>query len=85
MDQDGWIMIDPLKKKSTLAFARNWGFNEFTKVSFDEMDLAAQSCALPGPFVEDKAWGLALQTKAVDGAGPSELQPLGRTSCYTLW
>ncbi|CAL1125807.1 unnamed protein product [Cladocopium goreaui] len=49
-------------------------FNEFTKVSFDEMDLAAQSCALPGPFVEDKAWGLALQTKAVDGAGPSELQ-----------
>jgi len=70
--------------RSTLPFARNWGFNEFTKVSFDEMDLAAQSCALPGPFVEDKAWGLPLQTKAVDGAGPSELQPLGRTSCYNM-
>ena len=44
------------------------------------MDLAAQSCALPGPFVEDKAWGLPLQTKAVEGvgAGPVELQQLGR-------
>eukprot|EP00435_Cladocopium_sp_Y103_P031596 s2762_g8.t1 len=47
-------------------------FNEFTKVSFDEMEQAAQSCALPGPFVEDKAWGLPLQTKPIDGAGPAE-------------
>ena len=34
--------------------------------------------ALPGPFVDDKAWGLPLQTQAVDGAGPAqELQFLG--------
>ncbi|CAK9037200.1 Uncharacterized protein SCF082_LOCUS22053 [Durusdinium trenchii] len=43
-------------------------FDEFKKVSFDEMDLAAQSCALPGPFFHDQYWGLPPRTAPVSSA-----------------
>lgn len=53
------------------------------------MDLAAQSRALPGPFVEDKAWGMPLHTKAVPGASAAQdlqlLEQKGATYVNCCW
>ena len=47
------------------SLCRGRGFESFQKVSFEDLDLAAQGRALPGPFLLDASWGLPKHTTQV--------------------
>eukprot|EP00931_Biecheleriopsis_adriatica_P114924 TRINITY_DN90792_c0_g1_i1.p1 TRINITY_DN90792_c0_g1~~TRINITY_DN90792_c0_g1_i1.p1 ORF type:complete len:174 (+),score=38.92 TRINITY_DN90792_c0_g1_i1:22-543(+) len=43
-------------------------FEKFRRVGYEDLDKTAQSMALPGPFWEDKNWGLAAESSPIEGA-----------------
>eukprot|EP00419_Tripos_fusus_P025670 CAMPEP_0172723136 /NCGR_PEP_ID=MMETSP1074-20121228/83072_1 /TAXON_ID=2916 /ORGANISM="Ceratium fusus, Strain PA161109" /LENGTH=162 /DNA_ID=CAMNT_0013549329 /DNA_START=40 /DNA_END=524 /DNA_ORIENTATION=+ len=58
-----------LYEAHVLATSHFEHFDQFRRVGYHELDLAAKGLALPGPFWKDSSWGYPAWTSPVAGAG----------------